>query len=103
MRILIVIDADGSNDPREIPRFIRALLEGSDFVKGSRFAPRGGTTDMPRYRRLVNICGPGEMPGPVFSSAFIRPGQAQTLYPPRRHRPFLHTQVILRSTTRRLR
>ena len=52
--ILIVIDADGSNDPREIPRFVTALLEGADFVKGSRFAPGGGTTDMPRYRKLGN-------------------------------------------------
>jgi glycosyltransferase involved in cell wall biosynthesis len=52
--ILIVIDADGSNDPREIPRYITALLEGADFAKGSRFAPGGGTTDMPRYRKLGN-------------------------------------------------
>jgi glycosyltransferase involved in cell wall biosynthesis len=52
--ILVVIDADGSNDPREIPRYITALLEGADFVKGSRFAPGGGTTDMPRYRKLGN-------------------------------------------------
>jgi hypothetical protein len=52
--ILIVIDADGSNDPREIPRFLRALVEGADFVKGSRFAHHGGTTDMPRYRQLGN-------------------------------------------------
>jgi glycosyltransferase involved in cell wall biosynthesis len=52
--ILIVLDADGSNDPREIPRFVTALLEGADFVKGSRFAPGGGTTDMPRYRMLGN-------------------------------------------------
>ena len=52
--ILIVMDADGSNDPREIPRFVTALLEGADFVKGSRFAPGGGTTDMPQYRKLGN-------------------------------------------------
>ena len=52
--ILIVMDADGSNDPREIPRFIKALLEGADLVKGSRFTPGGGTTDMPRYRMLGN-------------------------------------------------
>jgi glycosyltransferase involved in cell wall biosynthesis len=52
--ILVVLDADGSNDPREIPRYISALLEGADFVKGSRFAPGGGTTDMPRYRKLGN-------------------------------------------------
>ena len=52
--IVVVMDADGSNDPREIPRFITALMEGSDFVKGSRFVPGGGTTDMPRIRQLGN-------------------------------------------------
>jgi hypothetical protein len=52
--ILMVIDADGSNDPREISRYVRALLEGADFVKGSRFAHNGGTTDMPRYRKFGN-------------------------------------------------
>lgn len=54
--IIVVMDADGSNDPREIPRFIQALREGSDFVKGSRFASGGGTTDMPRIRRYGNAC-----------------------------------------------
>ncbi len=53
--IFIVLDADGSNDPREIPRFVQALIEGADFVKGSRFAPRGGTTDMPRLRKYGNL------------------------------------------------
>ena len=48
------MDADGSNDPREIPRFLDALMQGADFVKGSRFAPGGGTTDMPRIRRFGN-------------------------------------------------
>lgn len=52
--ILIVLDADGSHDPREIPRYVKALIEGADFVKGSRFAPGGGTTDMPRYRQFGN-------------------------------------------------
>jgi CheY-like chemotaxis protein len=52
--ILVVIDADGSNDPREIPRFIQALIQGADFVKGSRFACGGGTSDMPRLRQLGN-------------------------------------------------
>src|SRR5512133_2785638 len=33
--ILVVLDADGSNDPREIPRFIKTLMEGADFAKGS--------------------------------------------------------------------
>jgi len=52
--IIVVMDADGSHDPREISRFVKALMQGSDFVKGSRFAPGGGTTDMPRLRQLGN-------------------------------------------------
>jgi glycosyltransferase involved in cell wall biosynthesis len=52
--ILVVIDADGSHDPREIPRYIMALIQGADFAKGSRFAPGGGTTDMPRFRQFGN-------------------------------------------------
>lgn len=52
--IIVVMDADGSHDPREIPRFVQALLEGADFVKGSRFNPAGGTTDMPRLRIVGN-------------------------------------------------
>jgi CheY-like chemotaxis protein len=52
--IIVVMDADGSNDPREIPRFLYALMQGADFVKGSRFASGGGTSDMPRIRRLGN-------------------------------------------------
>jgi glycosyltransferase involved in cell wall biosynthesis len=52
--IIVTMDADGSNDPREIPRMVQALLEGADFVKGSRFAHGGGTTDMPGYRKLGN-------------------------------------------------
>lgn len=52
--IILVMDADGSHDPREIPRFVTTLMEGSDFVKGSRFAAGGGTTDMPRLRQFGN-------------------------------------------------
>ncbi|MHB0965926.1 MAG: glycosyltransferase [Bellilinea sp.] len=52
--ILIVVDADGSNDPREIPRFVQALMMGADMVKGSRFAHGAGTTDMPFIRQLGN-------------------------------------------------
>ncbi len=52
--ILVVLDADGSHDPREIPRYVMALMQGADFAKGSRFAPGGGTTDMPRFRQFGN-------------------------------------------------
>jgi hypothetical protein len=41
-------------DPAEIVRFVDALQSGCDFVKGSRFAPGGGTADMSTIRRLGN-------------------------------------------------
>ena len=53
--IVVMLDADGSTDPREIPSFVEALLNGADFVKGSRFLPGGGTADMETYRKLGNM------------------------------------------------
>lgn len=52
--IIVMLDADGSTDPAEIPMFVGALLSGADFAKGSRFLQGGGTTDMPFYRKLGN-------------------------------------------------
>ena len=53
--IIVMLDADGSTDPAEIPAFIGALLAGADFVKGSRFLQGGGTSDMTLFRRLGNL------------------------------------------------
>jgi glycosyltransferase involved in cell wall biosynthesis len=52
--IIVMLDADGSTDPKEIPSFVGALLAGADFAKGSRFLHGAGTTDMEFYRRLGN-------------------------------------------------
>ena len=52
--IIAMVDADGSADPGEIPRFVRALLDGADFAKGTRFAAGGGSDDITRIRRLGN-------------------------------------------------
>jgi glycosyltransferase involved in cell wall biosynthesis len=54
--IIVMLDADGSTDPGEIPVFVDALTHGADLVKGSRFLPGGGTLDMPFYRKLGNGC-----------------------------------------------
>jgi glycosyltransferase involved in cell wall biosynthesis len=52
--IVVMLDADGSTDPLEIPRFIAALSTGADYVKGSRFASGGGSEDITRLRRAGN-------------------------------------------------
>ncbi len=53
--IVVMLDADGSTDPAEIPRFVQALECGADLAKGSRFLPGGGSADMTRLRRLGNL------------------------------------------------
>ena len=52
--IIVLLDADGSTDPAEIPLFVGALLGGAHLVKGSRFLQGGGTADMTLYRRCGN-------------------------------------------------
>ena len=52
--IIAMVDADGSADPSEIPRFVEALLDGADFAKGTRFADGGGSADITRIRRVGN-------------------------------------------------
>ncbi|GAC1654528.1 MAG: hypothetical protein NVS4B12_26680 [Ktedonobacteraceae bacterium] len=52
--IIVMIDADGSTDPKEIPRFVEALMQGNDFAKGSRFMKDGGSYDITFLRRLGN-------------------------------------------------
>src|SRR5919106_612119 len=52
--IIVMLDADGSTSPAEIPRFVDALVAGADFAKGSRFLEGGGSSDLTRLRRTGN-------------------------------------------------
>ena len=52
--IVVMLDADGSTDAAEIPRFVAALCNGADFVKGSRFAQGGASSDITHIRKLGN-------------------------------------------------
>jgi glycosyltransferase involved in cell wall biosynthesis len=62
--VIAMVDADGSADPGEIPRFVEALLDGADFAKGTRYGAGGGSSDITRLRSLgnrvlsgfVNVC-----------------------------------------------
>jgi glycosyltransferase involved in cell wall biosynthesis len=52
--IVVMIDADGSTDPGEIPSFVNALRAGADFAKGTRFTDAGGSADITTLRKLGN-------------------------------------------------
>jgi glycosyltransferase involved in cell wall biosynthesis len=51
---VVMMDADGSNDPAEIPAFVAALRSGAGFAKGSRFIAGGGSSDITPVRALGN-------------------------------------------------
>ena len=52
--ILVMLDADGSANPSEIPDFVRTLMQGADFAKGTRFHRDGGSSDITRLRSAGN-------------------------------------------------
>ena len=52
--ILVMMDADGSMDPRDISTFVAALEAGADVAKGSRFVQGGGSADLTTIRHLGN-------------------------------------------------
>ena len=53
--IIVMMDADGSSDPRELRRFVEALLAGAYLAKGSRFIGDGGSSDITRLRRFGSL------------------------------------------------
>jgi glycosyltransferase involved in cell wall biosynthesis len=53
-QIAVMLDADGSMDPREIPAFVGALVAGADLAKGSRYAAGAVTHDITRLRHVGN-------------------------------------------------
>lgn len=52
--IIVMLDADASADPSEIPQFVEALLAGNDFAKGSRFMAGGRSYDITLLRSVGN-------------------------------------------------
>ena len=52
---VVMMDADGSMDPKEVPLLIEGLDSGADLVKGSRFLSYGRSEDMNLIRRIGNL------------------------------------------------
>ena len=52
--VVVMLDADGSADPAEIPAFVAALVGGADVAKGTRFGHGGRSEDITRIRSLGN-------------------------------------------------
>jgi len=52
--IVVMMDADGSMNPKEVPSLVKALESGADLAKASRFLPYGHSEDMSLIRRIGN-------------------------------------------------
>ncbi|HET6531930.1 MAG TPA: glycosyltransferase family 2 protein [Actinoplanes sp.] len=52
--IVVTLEADGSTDPGEVPRFVRALLAGAEVAHGSRYRDGGADLVADRWTRLGN-------------------------------------------------
>jgi glycosyltransferase involved in cell wall biosynthesis len=52
--IIVMVDADGTADPGEIPLYVKHLTEGADFAKSTRFGGGGRSHDVTRVRRMGN-------------------------------------------------
>jgi glycosyltransferase involved in cell wall biosynthesis len=53
--IIVIMDADGSMAPEEIPLFTEAVEMGADVAKGSRYLNGGGSEDLTATRRVGNM------------------------------------------------
>jgi glycosyltransferase involved in cell wall biosynthesis len=52
--IIVMLDADGSMSPREIPRYVEALVNGAELVTGSRSMSGALSSDITPLRGLGN-------------------------------------------------
>ena len=51
---VVIVMADGSDDPRDVVLYYRVLEAGYDCAFGSRFMPGAHVHDYPRFKLLVN-------------------------------------------------
>lgn len=56
--VIVVIAGNNKDAPEEIPRLLAPIIDGADFVQGSRFLTGGRTGGMPLYRRVATRLHP---------------------------------------------
>lgn len=103
---VVIIDADRSMRPQEIPRFIEALDSGADLAKGSRFLPLGYTKDMGLVRRvgnqflllLVNLIWSSHYTDLCYGFGAFNRGTLKKLYPSLRSTNFeIETEICIKA------
>jgi len=55
--LVVEMDADGSHDPRDLPRLLARARASADLVLGSRYVAGGGVEDWDLLRRAISRAG----------------------------------------------
>ncbi|HLE75672.1 MAG TPA: glycosyltransferase family 2 protein [Candidatus Bathyarchaeia archaeon] len=103
---IVIMDADGSMNPKEIFSLIEALEYGVDLVKGSRFMPGGHSEDMTFTRRignnlfvlLTNFLCSTSYTDLCYGFAAFRRDAVERLYPHLRSKNFeIETEIFIKA------
>lgn len=54
---VLFMDSDLTNDPGDIPKFVKKMEEGFDVIKASRYTGAGKMTGVPLLRRVISRTG----------------------------------------------
>jgi len=103
---IVMMDADGSMDPKEIPLLVESLNGGADLVKGSRFLLGGYSEDMNLIRRvgnllfvfLVNLFWSAEYTDLCYGFGVFRRPALNKLYPHLESKSFeIETEIFVKA------
>jgi len=104
--MILMIDADGSMNPKEVPGLIDALGSGADLAKGSRFLQPGYSEDMNLIRRignhffiwLVNLFWSANYTDLCYGFGVFRKSAVKKLYPYLRSKNFeIETEIFIKA------
>jgi glycosyltransferase involved in cell wall biosynthesis len=104
--VVVIMDADGSMNPKEVPLLIKALDSGVDLAKGSRFLSYGYSEDMSLIRKignrffllLVNLIWSSNYTDLCYGFAAFRKNAIEELVPHLRSKNFeIETEVFVRA------
>ena len=104
--VILMIDADGSMNPKEVPGLINALDSGADLAKGSRFLQHGYSEDMNLIRRignhffiwLVNLFWSTNYTDLCYGFGVFRKSAVKKLYPHLKSRNFeIETEIFIKA------
>lgn len=104
--VIVMMDADGSMNPKEIPVLIEALDSGADLAKGSRFLQYGYSEDMNLIRRignqfflsLVNLFWSTNYTDLCYGFGVFRKDAVKKLYPCLKSKNFeIETEIFIKA------